>query len=86
MPQAAGPIVFALLALTASFSRAQPAEDNQTRVARVDRQILVMLKMPAPHMRPGSSYAGSYDVGAGREARRRYFLMYAFSFRYSLGR
>lgn len=64
-------IVFVLLALAVSLCRAQPAGDNDTRAAQVDQQILVMLKMPPPHLRPGSNYAGSYDVGAGREARRR---------------
>jgi subtilisin family serine protease len=36
----------------------------------LDRQILVLLRLPAPHFRPDASYTGSYDRGAGRDARR----------------
>jgi len=36
-----------------------------------DRQILVMLKMPPPHYRPGVAYGGSYGDGAAMAARRR---------------
>jgi subtilisin family serine protease len=71
------PIAFALLALSVTFCRAQPAEGADPRAAQVERQILVMLKLPAPHLRPGTSYAGSYDVGAGREARRRIAMQLA---------
>jgi len=35
-----------------------------------ERQVLVMLRLPAPHFRPDVNYAGSYDRGAGRDARR----------------
>jgi subtilisin family serine protease len=39
------------------------------------RQLLVMLRMPAPHFRAGADYGGSYGTGAGsdpgRPARRR---------------
>jgi len=62
--------VFALLVLVAAPCRAQPA-DVDARTAAIDRQILVMVRMPAPHFRPGANYAGSYDVTFGREARRR---------------
>ena len=59
-------VLFAL----ATGARAQASEDA-AGAAPVDRQILVMLRIPPPHFRPGASYAGSYDVSAGREARRR---------------
>jgi subtilisin family serine protease len=36
----------------------------------LERQVLVMLHLPAPHYRPDTSYTGSYDRGAGRNARR----------------
>ena len=36
----------------------------------IERQVLVMLRLPAPHFRPDVNYAGSYDRGAGRDARR----------------
>ena len=35
------------------------------------RQILVMLKMPAPHMRLGAGYGGRYGDSASQAARRR---------------
>jgi subtilisin family serine protease len=40
-------------------------------VAPLERDILVMLRMPAQHFRPNARYAGSYDDAAAREARRR---------------
>jgi subtilisin family serine protease len=36
-----------------------------------ERQVLVMLRVPAPHFRPDASYLGSYDTQVGRNARRR---------------
>jgi subtilisin family serine protease len=42
------------------------ATDNDS----LERQVLVMLRLPAPHFRPDVNYAGSYDRGAGRDARR----------------
>src|SRR3989441_4481475 len=36
----------------------------------IERQVLVMLRLPAPHFRPDVNYAGSYDRSAGRDARR----------------
>jgi len=35
------------------------------------RQILVMLRLPRPHYRPDSSYAGHYGDGVGLQARKR---------------
>lgn len=35
------------------------------------REILVMLKMPAEHYRPGKAYAGNYGAGVGQRARTR---------------
>jgi subtilisin family serine protease len=35
------------------------------------RQILVMLRLPPSHLRPGSDYAGGYDDAMGGSARRR---------------
>ncbi|HTT13046.1 MAG TPA: S8 family serine peptidase [Burkholderiaceae bacterium] len=64
---------FALLALllaVGTVAQAQPADDG-ARAAQAERQILVMLRIPPSRFRPGSSYSGSYDVSAGREARRR---------------
>ena len=36
-----------------------------------ERQILVMLRLPAPHYRPDGNYFESYDSQVGRDARRR---------------
>jgi subtilisin family serine protease len=36
----------------------------------LERQVLVMLRLPAPHFRPDVNYTGGYDRGAGRDARR----------------
>ena len=46
--------------------RTEPAVDSDS----LERQVLVMLRLPAPHFRPDVNYAGSYDRGAGRDARR----------------
>lgn len=40
-------------------------------------QVLVLLRLPPPHLRPGSDYGGSYGDGAGRAARRRLALAIA---------
>ena len=49
--------------------------DRQTEVSvdsnSLERQVLVLLRLPAPHFRPDASYTGGYDPGAGREARRK---------------
>jgi len=37
----------------------------------LDRQVLVMLKMPAPHYRPSQAYSGTYGNDAARAARHR---------------
>ena len=34
-------------------------------------QVLVLLRLPPPHLRPGSDYGGSYGDSAGRAARHR---------------
>ena len=46
-----------------------PAADAQD--AAESREILVMLRMPAPHLRPNARYGGRYDDRAAQEARRR---------------
>ena len=43
-----------LLVLLAATCQAQPS-DLDARAAQIDRQILVMLKMPSPHFRPGAN-------------------------------
>jgi subtilisin family serine protease len=57
-----------LLAPAAAAQAAAPGE--QAEVAET-REILVMLRMPAPHFRPNARYGGRYDDRAALEARRR---------------
>lgn len=47
------------------------AEDMVSSQQAVDRQILVMLRLPAPHFRPNASYSGPYGDEASATARRR---------------
>lgn len=47
----------------------RPVEPDAT--APLGRQVLVMLRAAAPHFRPDVSYAGGYDVAAGRAAQMR---------------
>ena len=49
---------------------AQDSSAAETPMAE-SRDILVMLRMPAPHYRPNARYAGSYDDAAAQAARRR---------------
>jgi hypothetical protein len=46
-----------------------PADEAQDVAA--SREILVMLRMPAPHLRPNARYGGRYDDRAAQQARRR---------------
>ena len=63
--------VLALLCLGV-VACAQIDRQTELQVAgdSIERQILVMLRLPAPHFRPDVSYTGSYHRSAGRDARR----------------
>ena len=54
------------VAACARMDRPEIAADSES----LERQVLVLLRFPAPHFRPDASYTGSYDRGAGRDARR----------------
>jgi subtilisin family serine protease len=54
------------VAACARMDRPEIAADNES----LERQVLVLLRLPAPHFRPDASYTGSYDRGAGRDVRR----------------
>ena len=54
------------VAACARMDRPEIAADSES----LERQVLVLLRFPAPHFRPDASYAGSYDRAAGRDARR----------------
>lgn len=58
----------AVLGACAVPAAAQPAVAHEDASAR---RVLVMLRMPPPHFRPDSSYAGGYADDGAREARRR---------------
>jgi subtilisin family serine protease len=69
------PLLIALLlalplAATGSATPVRAAEEVAPG-ADEDRQILVMLDMPAPHYRPNSGYGGSYGDLTSRAARER---------------
>jgi subtilisin family serine protease len=44
--------------------------DASTDDGSLERQVLVMLRLPAPHFRPDVNYAGSFDWRVGRDGRR----------------
>jgi hypothetical protein len=51
--------------------QAQDALPSDAQELAESRDILVMLRMPAPHFRPNARYGGRYDDRAAQEARRR---------------
>jgi len=59
-------LCLAVLALLAPLAPSQAVEGPDT-----GRQILVMLKMPPDHYRPGSAYSGSYGAASTQGARNR---------------
>jgi subtilisin family serine protease len=59
------------LALFAWLALASPAFAQAGTEPAEARQILVMLKLAAPHFRPGSNYGGAYGDAASAKARQR---------------
>jgi Subtilase family len=62
-------LVLLCLCVTACARMDRPTE-TPVDSDSLERQLLVMLRLPAPHFRPDVNYTGSYDRGAGRDARR----------------
>lgn len=61
-----------LLAFAGCFVQAAAAEQPPAAAEAAEgSKILVMLKMPAGHFRPGARYSGRYDDKAAQQARRR---------------
>jgi len=58
------------LALPSGSQAAAPTVSGEP-VASESHEILVMLRMPAPHFRPNARYGGRYDDRAAQAARRR---------------
>jgi subtilisin family serine protease len=60
-----------VLLCVAACARMDRQAETPVDADSLERQVLVLLRLPAPHFRPDASYTGSYDRGAGRDARRR---------------
>jgi subtilisin family serine protease len=54
-----------------AFAGVLMAAEEAPAPADASREILVMLRLPPPHYRPGANYGGGYADDAGRAARRR---------------
>ncbi len=63
-------LVAGLFVPSAGAMAAAPGAD-ETETVSESREILVMLRMPAPHFRPNARYGGRYDDRAAQQARRR---------------
>jgi subtilisin family serine protease len=61
----------AVLALPAGAEAARAATAPAIAEADAAHQVLVLLRLPPDHYRPGGNYADSYGDGAGLTARRR---------------
>lgn len=64
-------LALALALGLASPALAQDAPSADAQDLAESREILVMLRMPAPHYRPNARYGGRYDDRAAQQARRR---------------
>lgn len=68
----AGMLALMLCALVHAQSTTAPPPDRPDSVAEAaQRQVLVMLRLPAQHFRPDASYGGGYLKDSGSAARRR---------------
>jgi subtilisin family serine protease len=64
--------VLVLLCLcVAACARMDRPTENSLDSNSLERQVLVLLRLPAPHFRPDASYTGTYDRRAGSDARRK---------------
>jgi hypothetical protein len=60
-----------LLALFAWFAAFGPVWAQGPAEDAAERQVLMLLRLPASHARPDAAYAGGYGAGAERKARQR---------------
>lgn len=60
-----------LLALVAWFGAFGAAWAQGAAADASERQVLILLRLPAQHARPDAPYAGNYGAGAERKARQR---------------
>ena len=63
--------IAALVLFLAALFGAAVASAEVPPSSAAAREILVMLRLPPPHYRPGANYGGSYTDSAGSAARRR---------------
>jgi len=61
-------VAAAMIFCAAACAAAEPAVATS---GNAGQQVLVLLKLPAPHFRPDGSYGGGYSDAAGSAARRR---------------
>jgi hypothetical protein len=64
----------ALAGSALAFAQPSPIDadvDDAAAAMVVDRQLLLMLRVPPPHFRPEAGYGGGYRDAPGRDARRR---------------
>jgi hypothetical protein len=64
----------ALAGSALAFGQTSPIDadaDDAAAATVVDRQLLLMLRVPPPHFRPEAGYGGGYRDAPGRDARRR---------------
>ena len=68
-----GPAALALAVclLATSFTAARAMPPTAAEVGDTHQQVLLMLRMPADHVRPNSAYGGSYGDAAARSGSRR---------------
>ncbi|WP_447725126.1 S8 family peptidase [Sphingomonas koreensis] len=68
-------ILFGAIALSVPAALPAPGsahvQDTTIQPLATSRQILVMLRLPAPHFRPNTSYSGAYGDKASANARQR---------------
>jgi hypothetical protein len=68
-------VLLACVALASSaqaFAQSSQIDvDDAAAATGVDRQLLLMLRVPPPHFRPEAGYGGGYRDAPGRDARRR---------------
>ena len=68
-------VLLACMALAGSaqaFAQSSQIDvDDAAAPPGVDRQLLLMLRVPPPHFRPEAGYGGGYRDAPGRDARRR---------------
>ena len=61
----------ALAGSAMAIAQSSPRDVDALAASDVDRQLLLMLRVPPPHFRPEAGYGGAYRQAPGRNARQR---------------